>query len=128
MSKGKRVPPLSITDTGSYRGRLQLRGVYPSASGGPANVTNGHDDGTITDCSCKGWQTHGKCWHIAALVDDYWRSIWGAETLAALRWREGEILHYLGLGPDEAEANALRLELTTLGDLVGTLTQTERAA
>lgn len=128
MSKSQRVPPIHTEDTGIVRGRRDLRGYYRSSTGKTIHVTSGHDDGTLTKCTCTGWEVHGKCWHAAALVDDWWRARWGGESLDTLRWREGEIWHYLGLGPDEAETNALRLELTTIGDLVLARLEDQEAA
>jgi len=129
MSKGKRVPPLSITDTGSYRGRLQLRGVYPSASGGDDNITSGHDDGTTTGCTCLGYQHTGKCWHLTALAEDYWRARWEDAKGAEREERERWLRHFIASGAgDEGDMDAARLELGALGDLVGDLTRTQEAA
>jgi hypothetical protein len=126
--RSKRVPPLSIEEVGIIKGRRDLRAVYPSLSVSTTHTTSGTDDGRITQCTCLGWQTHGKCWHADSLVDDFWRAHWGTDTLAALVWREGELLHWLSLGPDESDESAARLELTTIGDLIGARTAEQEAA
>lgn len=114
----KRVPPLWTSDTGiTINGRRDLRAVYPSTTSTANHTCSGTDDGRITACTCDGWQFTGKCWHADCLVDDFWRARWGTETLAALQWRTRELLHWLALGPDEADENCARIELSTLGDL-----------
>jgi hypothetical protein len=119
------VAPTAVIDAGISRGRRVLCGQYASSRPGVApHSATVLDDGTPIGCNCPAEMFHEKCWHTApdsvqAIISTYWRDQWGDEPTAALQWRENELRHWLSLEPDEADANAARLEWGVIGDIIG---------
>jgi len=114
------TPPLTIEDTGIIRGRQHIRATYASKRAGESpHTTEGRDDGTIIGCCCPGYRSTGHCWHGTHLALDWFAARWADATLPALAVRDASLRHYLSLGPERAEEDAARIELTAIGDIIG---------
>lgn len=118
MSKATPTPPITIEFT-QARDRLLITATYASSRANvPPHTTEGRDDGTVIGCTCPGYQTYnrGHCRHTDSLALDYFRWKWHGATLARLVECDRNLRHWLSLGPDAADENAARIELTVIGE------------
>lgn len=128
MSKATPTPPITIEFT-QARDRLLITATYASSRANvPPHTTEGRDDGTVIGCTCRGYGEHLHCWHTDSVALDYFRWKWHGAPLARLVECDRNLRHWLSLGPDAADEAAARIELTVIGDYIGELTRTKRAA
>lgn len=115
-----RTPLASVECTHIDHGRRVLAARYPSSRTGVADhIATIRDDGTVVECSCDGWQGHGKCWHTESTtayfaIGTYHIGEYARLTPEQVRAEISSKELYLSHQPDESDRAACDLELIAL--------------